>query len=284
MIADTIFNINTALIQKPVLRFVAHQPTLRKLFALNAKLTYRPFKDCAIEQIDLNGVRCLKITPPEVFCDTRLLYFHGGGFTIGSPETHQWMVARLAKNAGMVAYVPDYRLAPEHPFPAAHDDAQTCFDALAQTGPVAIGGDSAGGQLSLALLASGRTPQAMILLSPLANVRDPRQDTGLDFSQDRLIPPVWGDRVIDALFPSGIPDDPRLQPLDNLPADVPPTLLHVVREEGLAVDAKATLAAIPTAQIDWFTGVPHVWQLHAGWSATSNRSLRGLGQFLKDHG
>ncbi len=283
MIADTIFNINTALVQKPVLRFMAHQPTLRKLFSFNAMLTYRPFKNCKIEQVDLDGVRCLKITPQHITSDTRLLYFHGGGFTIGSPETHKWMVARLAHYAGLVTYVADYRLAPERPFPAAHDDAQTCFDALAQHGPVAIGGDSAGGQLSLALVATGRRPKVMILLSPLATVRHPDQDHDLDFSQDRLIPRAWVNRVMKKMFPNGIPIDPRLQPLENLPDDLPPTLLHVVREEGLALDAKATLAAIPNADIEWFTGVPHVWQLHAGWSATSNASLRSLGQFLKDN-
>ena len=269
--ADKLFNLNTKFLQKPTMRFMPSQKMLRHAFQMTAKLNYRKLKGCKSDWMDLNGVKTLRIVPPGVTRrDANLLYVHGGGFTIGSPTTHRWMAARLAQIAGVPVFLPKYRLAPEHPFPAAHEDIETAFDALAEVGPVAIGGDSAGGQLRLSLMATGRMPTCAVLLSPLARLRALGSDPDLDFSRERLLPRTWAQRASDALHMEFDNTDPRQNPLIANPATLPPILIHAVKEEVLAKDAKDILAALPHADIEWFTGVPHVWQLHAGWSGTAD--------------
>src|SRR5690606_5335324 len=110
-----------------------------------------------------------------------LLVLHGGGYVAGSPDTHAAMAVTLARLSGSTAYVPDYRLAPEHPYPAALDDADAAFRHLAErvggAGRVAVAGDSAGGALALGLLdrlrRRGEHPAALALVSPWVDLTDP---------------------------------------------------------------------------------------------------------------
>ena len=99
-----------------------------------------------------------------------VLFLHGGAYCVGSPRTHRALAAWLARDSGLPVVVPDYRLAPEHPFPAALDDALAVYDVLAAQGPVLIAGDSAGGGLALALAVqvrdSGRPAPAGLALAP----------------------------------------------------------------------------------------------------------------------
>jgi acetyl esterase/lipase len=100
-----------------------------------------------------------------------ILYLHGGGYCVGSPKTHRAITSHLAGAAGLAVFAANYRLAPEHPFPAALDDAIACFQSLRQAGPVIIAGDSAGAGLALALAIAARqrqiaAPAALVLFSP----------------------------------------------------------------------------------------------------------------------
>ncbi|MGB1235164.1 MAG: alpha/beta hydrolase [Planktomarina sp.] len=279
--ADHFFNVNTAVMLKPLLKFIPNQALLRGMLELGARALYRPLRGCRISWTKVAGVKTLRIVPPGVAKTApTLLYFHGGGFTTGSPITHRWMAARLAEQAGMVVYLPKYALAPEGPFSAGHDDAEAVFDALAETGPVCVGGDSAGGQLAAALIASGKPVKAAALISPLVTVRAMADDPEADFSRERIISQSWTRRVAIA-FDIQDESDPRLSPLDHLPDTPCPIIVHYVEEELLAPDARALLAAVPFSVGNAVTGVPHVYQLHAGWSALADRSVAEMGAFLK---
>lgn len=132
-------------------------------------------RDIKISATHLGGVPTELLIPNSAEPDRVLLYLHGGGFVIGSPRTHRPLVARLATAMRARAYVPDYRLAPEHRFPAAFDDALAAYQALLATGcspgSLFVAGDSAGGGLSVALAVAARDrgiplPAALGLLCP----------------------------------------------------------------------------------------------------------------------
>lgn len=128
-----------------------------------------------VTRVDADGVRGAWIRPRGADPTRVLYYLHGGGYSIGSIESHQPFVTRLARLAGVTAFAIDYRLAPEHPFPAQRDDARTAWRWLLRQGVdparVVIGGESAGGGLTLALLLSLRDageplPKAAAVISP----------------------------------------------------------------------------------------------------------------------
>ena len=129
----------------------------------------------SVEAIDLGGVKGLKLTPETVETGRTLLYFHGGGYCIGSPESHRTMVAHIAKAMKATAYSMDYRMAPEVAFPAAVDDGLASYKALLEQGvsadKIAISGDSAGGGLTMATAMAARDarlpqPACLMPISP----------------------------------------------------------------------------------------------------------------------
>jgi acetyl esterase/lipase len=173
-----------------------------------------------------------------------ILYIHGGGFTIGSPRTHAALAGHLAAHAGMRAHLPRYRLAPEHPFPAARDDIIARYVALCETAPpIAICGDSAGGCLALQLAQHIRdtglpAPKALCLIGPIADLsRDPVQSHD-EAPDEMLIPPQWAERIRDVFLPGLDPRDPAISPLLGDLTGLPPTLIQAGAEEALAHDAR----------------------------------------------
>ncbi|MGR3435165.1 MAG: alpha/beta hydrolase fold domain-containing protein [Shimia sp.] len=277
--SDAVLRAKARFLERPFIAALASQPLLRRAFALSAALGDLPPRGVALTRTEFGGIAGLEARPTGVTSPPRLLYLHGGGFTIGSARTHRGLVARLAAAAVSAAFAPDYRLAPEHPFPAAHDDAEAVYDAMAARARIAVAGDSAGGNLAAALCLS-RDPVAAALLSPVLDFTRIGAEPGPDFSGELLIPPVWADRILAAI---AAPDlaDPRLTSLPHLDGSVP-TLVHVGAGEVLRHDAEA-LAAKGAARIEVFEGVPHVWQLHGSWAASARASLTGLGTFLAKH-
>jgi acetyl esterase/lipase len=155
----------------------------------------RAFRRCRTQRREIGGVPSLLIDPPETAREDRLiLYLHGGGFMYGSERSHGELCARIALATGARIVFPFYRLAPEHPFPAALDDARAVWEALVADGvdPArgVIAGDSAGGNLSLALLIALRDagvalPAAGVALSPWVDL------AARGGSQDRNEPYDW---------------------------------------------------------------------------------------------
>ncbi len=222
-----------------------------------------------------------------------LLYLHGGGYFTCSAASHRAYTTFFAKK-GFRVYAPDYRLAPENPFPAAVLDAVAAYRALrAENGastPVVIGGDSAGGGLALAtmlkLRAEGDTlPVAAVLFSPLTDlvgsgnsrIRNDKRcamffGAGLGFARDLY------------LGSSGNPHDPLASPLYADLKGLPPLLIHVGADETLLDDStqlaeRARAAGVPVELTIW-PAVPHVWQLFHRFVPEGRQSLTAASQFL----
>ena len=273
-------------LDRRVLAHVTSQRVLRALFALSARAGSALPPDCTPIR-DAEGT--MWIRPKSVAPDAPvLLYIHGGGFTLGSPRSHAALAAHLARAAGLRAVLPRYRLAPDHPFPAAREDVIAAYTRLVEAGtpPAAIAGDSAGGCLALLTLQHARAqglplPRAMALIGPLGDLSGDIASRFAAAPRERLIPPQWAARIRAAYLPGHDPADPAVSPLMGNLGGLPPTLIQAGSDEALADDARRIAAAMDEAQLDLWPELPHVWHLHAGRMPAADRALAAMGAFLK---
>jgi len=224
----------------------------------------------ACERGQTAGVGCVVLTPPQ--WGSELVYLHGGGYRMGDPAGWVPLVARLAAAFGARATIVEYRLAPEHPFPAALHDAAAVYQALASaTGrPVVVGGDSAGGGLAAALTAAAlgngaAPPAALVLFSPWLDLTLTGATHASRAERDRLFPPASSIEAADTYLQGHPADDPLASPAFADVEGFPPTLLFAGTEETLLSDAvsfagRLALAGAPvTLQVA--AGMQHVWPL-----------------------
>lgn len=177
----------------------------------------------------------------------QVIYLHGGGFYVGGLHSHDSICAELAQRTGMTVTAVDYRLSPEHPHPAAYDDAMAV--ALATGGPVLLVGDSAGGNLAAAvchgLRTHGITPLGQVLIYPGLG-GDMDRGSYLTHAQAPML--TRADVVMGAGMRGNAPDDPTALPLrDTVFADLPPTVCFAAECDPLADDSAAYAAAITAA-------------------------------------
>jgi acetyl esterase/lipase len=222
-----------------------------------------------------------------------ILYLHGGAYCVGSPATHRVITGNLARLAGASVFVADYRLAPEHPFPAALDDAVAAYRGLLQAGfdagAIAIAGDSAGGGLTLATALrlrelGERLPAALVVFSPWVDLGSP--DRGPVPHGEVMISPPWVTECA-AFYLAGRPaTEPLASPIHANLAGLPPVLVQVGSDEVLLDDSRRLRAALDAA------GVPcdlqvyprrwHVFQANAGMLADADRALQRTSVFLRE--
>ena len=225
-----------------------------------------------------------------------LLYLHGGAFMIGGPDTHRGICASLAKCAALDVCALDYRLAPEHPYPAARDDVVAAYQALLDAGyrpeQIAIGGDSAGGNLSLVgclrIVELGLPPPAaLVCFSPVTDF------TGEQMHQppagDPLLHPSWIEQAAQLYCPADLPrNDPRLSPLFADLSCLPPTLIQVGEDELLLNDSLRLAARAEAAgadvRLERYPGLWHVFQAHVGMLRAADRALERVASFLRERG
>jgi len=219
-----------------------------------------------------------------------VLFLHGGAFMIGSPVSHRSITGRLAKHTGATIFVPDYRLAPEHPFPAALDDVLTSYRALLGQGytpeRIAIAGDSAGGGLVLSLCLRLRSqglaqPGCLVVISPWADLTLTRLAPVAD---DALLRAAWLNQGATAYLQGHSARDPLVSPLLADLTGLPPTLIQAASEEILRDDSRR-LAEILSAN-----GVsvvhrefPYMWhdfQLYAGVVPEATQAIDEIAQFI----
>ena len=222
-----------------------------------------------------------------------MLYLHGGGFFACSPATHRGVTTAFARSGKLRLFVPDYRLAPEHPFPAALDDAIACCDWIsAETGqPVAaIAGDSAGGNLVLATLLrlrdTGRAmPAAGVAFSAVTDLAATGASIVENDQRDALFFGASVARLSEVYLPAGgNPRDPLASPLYADLAGLPPLLLHVgadevLRDDSVRLAARAQAAGVDVTLRVW-PSVPHAWQLMAQILPEGRQSLQEALHFV----
>jgi acetyl esterase/lipase len=180
----------------------------------------------------------------------RMMFIHGGAFVSGSVDSHKSYASALAKRLNIPVFLPNYRLAPEHPYPAPFDDVRDAYDYVCEHGPngpskiehLVVAGDSAGGNLSLALHhrltdEQARLPDALLLVSPMTDMTHSLPSWRERIDEDPMLRPEITEKL-DALYYRG--DDkahPYRSPLHGDPANVPPTLIFVGGKERLYDDS-----------------------------------------------
>ncbi len=223
-----------------------------------------------------------------------LLYLHGGGFVGCSPATHRPITAALARQ-GMRVFVPDYRLAPEHPFPAALDDVRAVWAALrplaeADGHRLVVAGDSAGGNLALALMLALRDagqalPAAAALFSPATDLSGGSGSLTQHRERDAMFDGPALKQLADAYLAGADATQPLASPLLADLHGLPPLLLHVgndevLRDDALRLAVKARAAGV-TVSLQVWPVVPHVWQL-LSWLPEARQSLRLAANHLRE--
>ena len=246
-----------------------------------------------VQPAQLGGCPGEWLRPAGASADTVLLYLHGGAYITGSCHTHRGLAGHLAQSAGLDCFLLDYRLAPEHPFPAAVEDAQAAYLALHNQDPartIVLAGDSAGGGLALALAlrlrdAGHAAPGAMALLSPWTDLTLSLPTHQSKAAKDPFFPDSTTLSMAAQLYAASSDlTQPLVSPHFAALHDLPPTLIHVGEHEALLGDAQALAAKLQAAgtsvQLQEFQGMWHVWQIFAGRFAEADASVKQLGAFL----
>jgi monoterpene epsilon-lactone hydrolase len=264
----------------------------RRWNALLAKATMLP-GGTHRERVDLGGVAADRVQHEAGDGGYAVIYLHGGGYVAGSPRVQGAIPAHIGLASGATVYALDYRLAPEHPFPAALDDARGAYEWLVERGAdparVALIGDSAGGGLALATALAARdtglpSPGALVLISPWVDLTLGGETMDTKAGDDAMLTRAW---LADCarLYAGGAPlDDPAASPLFGELTGLPPTLIQVGTREVLLSDAERLAERAAGAGVDVelqrFEGLGHAFQLHAGVLNASDRAIARVAEFV----
>jgi acetyl esterase/lipase len=244
----------------------------------------------------LGGVPGLRAETDGMATDAALLYLHGGAFVVGSAQGYRGLAAELGRAGGLTTHAIDYRLAPEHPFPAAIDDAVAAYRALLDQGiapgRIAIAGDSAGGGLTLSTLVSLREaglplPACGLLLSPWADLACEGASITGKAAQDPSLTEA-GLRATAAYYLNGAdPRTPLASPIHADLSGLPPLLIQVGSAEILLDDAVRVAAAVGAAdgavRLAIWPEMVHVWQAFAFMLGAGRAAIAEAGAFLSSH-
>ena len=287
-----LLNIYARWFQKPALALITPPRLARLTFNLNARTIYKSPKGLTTRALNQNCTICAL---DNAATHGTILYVHGGAFVIGSLVGYRHLIATLAKETGMRGVYVDYPLAPENPAPAALDavtDAYVSLLADPDTGPIALVGDSAGGNLVLALLhriiARDLTrPFAVGALSPVTDLALVNPSLETNQKVDLLVPMSWGLRGITQYLNGANPADPELSPVHGTFTDAGPVLIHTDTTEVLNDDAHNMAKTLRDQGVDVAiretTGLPHVNHLNLGRSPEADAAVAHISAFLSQH-
>lgn len=240
----------------------------------------------------LGGVDVDEVKHDASPSDVVVVHLHGGGYIVGTPSTSRTWAAPLAAETGATVVLPDYRLAPEHPFPAALDDAAAVWKELtATTDParIVLSGDSAGAGLALALTARLRDtgaagPAGLVLISPWLDLTANRRGDRVLAGRDPMLSAGWLERAADAYGAATPLADPGISPLLGSLTDLPPTLVQAGADDILVPDsirfAREAGAAGVEVTLSIGNGLWHDFPLQAGMLAAADGAVRQAAAFI----
>ena len=248
-----------------------------------------------LEEVDLDGVPGEWSIVPGSDPSHVLLFFHGGGYCSGSIVSHRRMVTEAGRAARMRTLAVNYRLAPEHPYPAAHEDAMRAWRFLRMQGiaarNIAVGGDSAGGNLTITLInrlraAGEEQPGCAWLASPWTDLTMSGASLEEKATVDPLIHKAYLEELADAYAPAPIDrKDPLISPLFSDVRGFPPTLIQVGSSETLLDDSVRFARALGLADVNVTLQVwPHMIHAWAMWNAKlteGRQALEQVGEFVR---
>jgi acetyl esterase/lipase len=258
------------------------------------------FSACTVpavrEAVSANGVEAEWIIPPDAPRDKAILYLHGGGFRLGSVTSHRELIVRIANASACGVLAINYRLAPEHRFPAPIEDTITAYHWMQDDGfkpdDIVLVGDSAGGNLALAVMLSLRQrglplPVAAALMSPWTDLTA----SGASYVSRAEADPIHPRKMVLALAKNylgedGDPRDPLASPLFADLAGLPPLMIQVgdretVRDDSIRLAERARAAGVDVELQSW-DGMIHVFQMFPE-LAEAHRAIASLSGFLRKH-
>jgi acetyl esterase/lipase len=253
--------------------------------------------DVELNPVDLDGVPGEWSMVPGTDPSRVLVFFHGGGYCSGSIRSHRRMATEAGRAAGVRTLAVGYRLAPEHPFPAARDDALTAWHWLRKQGidaaHIAVGGDSAGANLSVALINqlradSEKLPACAWLVSPWTDLTMSGSTMKTKDAVDPLMHRGYLQELANAYVPAGMENnDPRISVLYADLHGLPPALIQVGSDETLLDDASrfatATGAADVSVTLEIWPHMIHAWHLWNAHLDAGRRALASAAAFIRRH-
>jgi acetyl esterase/lipase len=255
---------------------------------------FHPPAGMEVQAAKIGGIAGDWLRARHVLADAALLYLHGGGYVNGSPKSHRHLAAAIGEASGLPVFVAGYRRAPEHPFPAALEDAVAAYKGLLASGispaRLAIAGDSSGGGLAIATLVSLRErkvplPACAVCISPWVDLTQ----SGATFRTHAALDPTIGKARLDAMAAQYLagrdPKTPLASPLFADLSGLPPLLLQVGGREVLFDDtmrlqARAEEAGVEVSAESW-GGMWHVWPFYYPMLSEGRDAIARIGAYLK---
>jgi monoterpene epsilon-lactone hydrolase len=252
--------------------------------------------DVRCERVDAGGVAGEWIMTPQATAEHVILYLHGGGYTIGSVKTHRELISRVSRAADARVLAIDYRLAPEHPFPAAVEDATAAYRWLLEGGVdptrIVIAGDSAGGGLTLAALVALRDagnplPAAGVCLSPWVDLEGVGESMTTRAEADPIVQREGLLEDAKAYLGDADPRTPLAAPLYADLTGLPSLLIQVGTAETLLDDSTRLAERARSAGVDvvlepWEDMI-HVWHFFASMLPEGQQAVDRVGEFIREH-
>jgi epsilon-lactone hydrolase len=245
-----------------------------------------------ITRLEMNGVQALQLRTASAEIGKAVLLLHGGGYILPATASHRSLASHLSEAARACVYLPDYRLAPEYPYPAALNDALAAYRWLLQqydSTHLVIAGDSAGANLALATVLAIREaglplPAALVLISPWVDLTHSGDTIHSLAKRDPVLDATWLQACAE-LYACGTPlVDRRISPLFGDLQGLPPMMIHVGTEEILFSDSESLARRAEAAGVDVslqrFEGMWHDFQLLPGLLAEADTSIAQLGNFV----
>src|SRR2546429_5992846 len=239
--------------------------------------------DVTFEADTVGGISGLWAKPARPRQGAAILHLHGGWFNLGTARAYRNFVGHIAASAGAAAFIPDYRLAPEHPFPAAVTDVEACYRGLVDKGinKIAVVGDSAGGNLALVLLSIDKSAVGAVAISPVTDLAltgesfETRADADPYFTKSQVA------GLVGAYLGRADPKNPLASPLYGDLSGLPPIRVHVGDAEVLLDDSRRyverAVAAGVDAKLQVWMGMPHGFVTGVREFDAARRSLRAIG-------
>lgn len=257
---------------------------------------FKPAADASFERVDADGVPAEWVSTAASRQFPVILFFHGGGYCIGSAATHRDLVSRMCTAAGARALSVDYRLAPENPFPAAVDDGVAAYRWLRKQGvpaaSIVIAGDSAGGGLTLATLlalkqAGDELPAGGICMSPVTDHTKSGESMRTKVELDPMVHPTSSTAYSNMYLAGADPTAPLASPLHADLKGLPPLLILVGTWEVLLDDStrfadKAKAAGV-AVELEVWDEMIHIWPFFAALLPEARQAIDRMAAFIKVH-
>jgi epsilon-lactone hydrolase len=268
---------------------------LRRRYGRLGRLAPPPPRGTQVKQLELDGVRAVSIATGASRPDRHILYLHGGGHVSGSPAVYRDFTWRLAGAARARALMTYHRLAPEHPYPAAIEDAVNAYRALIAGGvdprAIALMGESAGGGLVLGTLLKLRDegtplPAAAVTISPWTDLALTGKSYQQNAQADPMLDGAEAARMASYYLGDADPRTPYASPIYGDPTGLPPTLIQVGSDEVLLDDsvgmAERMRAAGCEVELEVWPRMPHAWHLWARVMPEARDAITRIGAFVQD--